>query len=213
MTRGEMGGESLGRERGSDWARFFASWIRNPVKMGAIAPSSPNYCAAMADLASTEVDGPVLELGPGLGVVTRALIEKGVAPERVTSVEYDADFAKTLKQRFPRVDVVHGDGFDLDATLASRRDETFAAILFAIPILHFSQKQRQALFSSYFARLRPGGNLTQLSYLLTAPVKPIPGLFSVSSSPVIWDNVPPARVWVYAQDPVAGTGTSRTGTA
>lgn len=201
MAGRDTSGASHGGGRESDWARFLTSWIRSPVTMGAVAPSSPRYCAAMADLASTGIDGPILELGPGLGVVTRALIEKGVAPERITSVEYDADFARTLKQRFPRVDVVTGDGFDLDRTLGSRRGERFAAILFAIPILHFSQKQRQALFSGYFARLRPGGNLTQLSYLLTAPVKPVPGLFCVASSPMVWGNIPPARVWIYSREP------------
>jgi phosphatidylethanolamine/phosphatidyl-N-methylethanolamine N-methyltransferase len=187
-------------KRGGDWARFLASWVRHPGQMGAIAPSSPSYCAMMVRHATTEIEGPILELGPGLGVVTRALLEAGVAPERITSIEYDADFAATLKQRFPGVNVIQGDGFDLDATLGERRGEKFAAILLAIPIVGFGQEKRQALLRDYFSRLRPGGNVTQLSYLLTAPVKPLPGVFSVSSSPVVWDNIPPARVWIYAPD-------------
>lgn len=199
-----MGGErrsvSTDSGRGGDWARFLGAFLRHPVKMGAVAPSSPNYCTMMAGRATTEIDGPILELGPGLGVVTRALIEKGVAPERIVSVEYDPDFAATLTRRFPGVTVIHGDGFDLDATLGPRKNERFAAILFAIPILAFSQERRQALFADYLGRLRPGGNLTQLSYLPVAPVKPVPGLFSVSASPIVWDNIPPARVWIYRPD-------------
>lgn len=190
-------------KRSGDWARFLASWVRHPGQMGAIAPSSPSYCAMMVRHATTEIEGPILELGPGLGVVTRALLDAGVAPERITSIEYDADFARTLKQRFPRVNVIQGDGFDLDSTLGERRGEKFAAILLAIPIVGFNQEKRQALLRDHFSRLRPGGNVTQLSYLLTAPVKPLPGVFSVSSSPVVWDNIPPARVWVYSQDGTA----------
>ncbi|BDA86960.1 SAM-dependent methyltransferase [Aureimonas sp. SA4125] len=188
--------------RGGDWARFLANWVRHPGQMGAVAPSSPSYCAMMVRHASTDVDGPILELGPGLGVVTKALIDKGVAPERITSIEYEGDFARTLKQRFPRVNVIHGDGFDLDTTLGERRNEKFAAILLAIPIVGFSQEKRQALLRGYFERLRPGGNVTQLSYLVTAPIKPLPGVFTVSSSPIVWDNIPPARVWIYT--PLAG---------
>lgn len=182
-----------------DWARFFATWIRHPVKMGAIAPSSAAYCSAMVDAATTGIDGPILELGPGLGVVTRTLLRKGVQPERITSIEYDPDFARMLKERFPGVNVIRGDGFDLDATLGERRSERFAAILFAIPVANFSQERRQAIFRDYFSRLRPGGNLTQLSYLPTAPVRPVPGVFDVSATPIVWANIPPARVWIYSQ--------------
>lgn len=191
------GGHAATGNKG-DGLRFFATWLRHPLKLGAVAPSSPSYCATMARCASTGIDGPILELGPGLGVVTQALIDKGVAPGRITSIEYDPGFAATLKQRFPAVDVIQGDAFDLDRTLGSRRDERFAAILLAVPIVGLPQEKRQALFGDYFRRLRPGGNLTQLSYLVTAPVKPVSGVFDVSASPVVWDNIPPARVWIYS---------------
>jgi phosphatidylethanolamine/phosphatidyl-N-methylethanolamine N-methyltransferase len=171
--------------------------VRNPIKMGAVAPSSASYCATMVAASTTGIDGPILELGPGLGVVTRALLDAGVAPSRITSIEYDRDFAATLTRRFPGVNVIHGDGFDLDATLADAGATRFSTILFAIPIVKLPQAERQALFTRYFARLAPGGNLTQLSYLWTPPVKPVAGVFDVSSSPIVWDNIPPARVWIY----------------
>ncbi|WP_416357749.1 class I SAM-dependent methyltransferase [Aureimonas phyllosphaerae] len=192
-------GQDAARERRRDLARFFGTWVRNPIKMGAVAPSSAHYCATMVASATTGLDGPILELGPGLGCVTRALLDAGVDPGRITSIEYDAEFARTLKERFPAVNVIRGDGFDLDATLDDGGSAKFAAILFAIPIVKFPQAERQALFSRYFERLRPGGNLTQLSYLWKPPVKAVPGLFDVSSSDIVWDNIPPARVWIYSQ--------------
>ena len=80
----------------------------------------------------------------------------------------------------------------------------------AIPIVSFSQEKRQALFTDYLSRLMPGGNLTELSYMLTPPVRPVPGVFSVSSSPRVWNNIPPARVWIYSQDtaPAANAATA-----
>lgn len=193
-----------------DWARFLGTWVRHPIKMGAVAPSSRSYCAMMVRHATTELDGPILELGPGLGVVTRTLLESGVEPERITSIEYDQDFADMLRKRFPRVNVIHGDGFDLDKTLGSRRSDKFAAILFAIPIANFSRERRRALFQDYFSRLLPGGNLTQLSYLLKPPVEAVPGVFSVSASPRVWSNIPPARVWIYSQDGSGRAGEAET---
>ncbi|MEC5292082.1 methyltransferase domain-containing protein [Aurantimonas sp. C2-6-R+9] len=190
----------------ADWARFLASWVRHPIKMGAVAPSSRAYCQMMVRHATTELNGPILELGPGLGVVTRALLDNGVAPERITAIEYTPNFARMLRQRFPRVNVIQGDGFDLDTTLGARRGEKFAAILFAIPIANLAQAERQALFRDYFSRLLPGGNLTQLSYLLGPPVEAVPGVFTVSASPRVWRNIPPARVWIYSQDHSGQTG-------
>ncbi|MBP0617947.1 class I SAM-dependent methyltransferase [Jiella mangrovi] len=189
-----------------DWLPFLATWVRSPVKMGAVAPSSRSYCRMMVRHATTAIDGPILELGPGLGVVTRTLLEQGVAPERITSIEYDQDFARKLQRRFPKVNVINGDGIDLEKTLGPAEDSPkYAAILFAIPIVNMSQAKRQALFTRYFERLLPGGNLTQLSYMVTPPVRPVPGVFSVSSSRRVWTNIPPAKVWIYDQD-TAGSG-------
>ena len=191
-------------DRSGDFGRFFATWARNPLKIGAVAPSSPHYGAMMVEKATTALEGPILEIGPGLGVVTRALIEKGIAPERITAIEYDPDFARTLRQRFPRVDVIQGDGLRLDETLGARKADKFAAILFAVPVAHLGQEEKQKLFCDYISRLSPGGNLTQLSYLMTAPVKPVAGVFGVSCSPIVWRNIPPARVWIYTPDGTRG---------
>lgn len=191
----------------SDWLPFLATWVRSPVKMGAVAPSSRSYCRMMVKHATTELDGPILELGPGLGVVTRTLLEQGVAPERITSIEYDREFAEKLKKRFPGVNVIQGDGLDLDKTLGPVGESPkYAAILFAIPIVNMAQSTRQALFSRYFERLLPGGNLTQLSYMVTPPVRPVPGVFTVKSSRRVWNNIPPARVWIYDQDRQSAAG-------
>ena len=183
-----------------DLARFFATWVRHPMKMGAVAPSSASYCDRMVRLSNTRLDGPILELGPGLGAVTKALLRAGVEAQRITSIEYDGDFATALSERFPKIGVVCGDGFDLDATLGDGGETKFATILLAIPIVRFSMAKRQALLGRYLDRLLPGGNITQLSYLWKPPVDPVPGRFSVSSSPIVWGNVPPARVWVYTPE-------------
>ncbi|MFD2238882.1 class I SAM-dependent methyltransferase [Aureimonas populi] len=184
-------------EAKGDWAKFLGTWLKHPGAMGAIAASSRSYCDAMVRAATTHLDGPILELGAGLGVVTQALLRAGIAPERITSIEYDREFARELKARFPNVNVIQGDGLDLTETLKGREEERFAAILLAIPIIRFKPDERRRLLERYFERIVPAGNLTQLSYSLTPPVKPELGAYAVSSTPVVWANLPPARVWIY----------------
>ncbi len=193
-------------QRKGDWVKFLGTWVRNPGKMGAIAASSPRYCDEMVARSTTGLDGPILELGAGLGDVTRALLRAGIEPRRITSIEYDPQFAKALVQRFPGVDIICGDGLDLTQTLAGREDQRFATVLLAIPIIRFPMERRRALLDHYFERIAPGGNLTQLSYYWTPPIRPDPERYQVSSSQVVWANLPPARVWVYRRADEAAKG-------
>jgi phosphatidylethanolamine/phosphatidyl-N-methylethanolamine N-methyltransferase len=136
----------------------------------------------------------VLELGPGTGVVTEALLARGIAPERLTSIEYDAHFASLVRTRFAGVRVIEGDAFDLDRTLGAR--VPLAAVVSSLPLINFPNAMRLALLDNVFARLAPGAPFVQFSYRLKPPVAPPTGI-AVRRARVIWLNLPPARVWVY----------------
>ncbi|MEX2276767.1 MAG: SDR family oxidoreductase, partial [Cucumibacter sp.] len=92
-----------------DQLRFLASLVRRPRMTGAIAPSGPALAKRMASHVDPNDTLPVIELGPGTGVVTKALIERGVKPSRIISIEYSPDFCRLLRQRFPGVTVIEGD--------------------------------------------------------------------------------------------------------
>ena len=177
-----------------DQIRFLARMIARPVHTGAVAPSSRALGRAMAAQIDPKSDLPVLELGPGTGVVTGALLACGVAPARLTSVEYDASFAALVQQRFPDIRVIQGDAFDLDETLGAR--EPVAAVVSSLPLVNFAVATREKLLENIFARLAPGAPFVQFSYRLRPPVAPPPGI-TVRRAAVIWLNIPPARVWVY----------------
>ena len=57
--------------------------------------------------------GPIIELGPGTGPVTDALIQKGVDPSRLVLVEFDTHFCRLLQARYPQATVVQGDAYSL----------------------------------------------------------------------------------------------------
>ncbi|HTQ13133.1 MAG TPA: methyltransferase domain-containing protein [Rhizomicrobium sp.] len=173
---------------------FLKGLLARPKNVGAIAPSSPALARAIAHQIDPKLEGPVLELGPGTGVVTEALIERGIAPERITAVEYDADFARLVAQRFPKVRVVRGDAFDLARTLGD--GEPFAGIVSGLPLLNHPVERRRALIEGALARLRPGAPYVQFSYGTKPPV-PAPKGATVKRTALILMNLPPARVWVY----------------
>jgi len=178
----------------SDTLRFLGRMLTRPVHTGAVAPSSRALGRAMAREVDLRGDLPVLELGPGTGVVTEALITRGVSQERLTSIEYDPGFAELVAKRFPGVRVIQGDAFDLDRTLGAKRP--LAAAVSSLPLVNFPAEMRLALLSNLFERLAPGAPLVQFSYRLNPPVAPPAGI-TVRRAAVVWLNMPPARVWVY----------------
>ncbi len=178
-----------------DEGRFLRQWAGNPLAIGAITPSGPQLARAMASYLDPERTGPVVELGPGTGVVTQAILERGIAPENLTSIEYCNTFAGLLRTRFPDIKVVQGDAYDLATSLGDH--QPLAGLVSSLPLFTSPSEKRRALILSALDRLVPGAPFIQFSYALVPPVREEAGLFSLSRSGWIWNNVPPARVWVY----------------
>lgn len=178
-----------------EW-KFLKSLAARPGKVGAIAPSSPALARAIAAEIDPELPGDVLELGPGTGVVTEALIARGVAPERIVAIEYDRDLAALVLQRFPAARVIQGDAFDLERTLSGTAQRPFAAIVSGLPLLNQPMAKRRALIESALSFLPCGAPFVQFSYGLYPPV-PDGETFTVTRTALVLANLPPARVWVY----------------
>jgi phosphatidylethanolamine/phosphatidyl-N-methylethanolamine N-methyltransferase len=179
----------------ADNLRFLRALVTRPKMIGALAPSSP----ALAKAIAREIDsgvGPVLEVGPGTGVVSEAILAHGVPPEQLTLLEYDEDMARHLAARFPKIHVIQGDAFDLDRILGPRHSAPFGAIVSGIPLLNHPVARRRTYVEGLARRLAPGAPLIQFSYGAHAPVAPPPG-FVVVRAAQIWANIPPAKVWVY----------------
>lgn len=184
-------------QRVEDEVRFFKTWATNPLKMGAISPTSDALADAMVRHSRPDPEGFALELGPGTGVVTQALLRAGVPAGRIVCVEFDKGFCRLLRERFPGLHVIRGDALDLDRTLGSFRDVRFSTVLSAVPLLSMPKPERTAYLEDLLDRLAPGGVVTQLSYALTPPQEPIPGRIAVEKSKWVTFNLPPGRVWIY----------------
>lgn len=168
---------------------FFFRFLARPRRVGAIAPSGAHLARAMAGAA--DLSGDVLELGPGTGVFTAALVEHGLPPQRLTLIEYDEDFAAALRARFASVRVIEGDAFAFPALVGGMR---FSSVISGLPLLNYPKEQGRALIAAALAR---DASFVQFSYGWSAPV-PAPDGATVTLAARIWRNLPPAAVWVYS---------------
>jgi phospholipid N-methyltransferase len=155
-----------------DVLSFFYAWASDPNGVGAVAPSGP----ALARLIASEItaaSGPVIELGPGTGAFTRAIIARGVREEELTLVEYRSDFVRLLQRRFPKARV-----FGIDATRLRQQDlfenAPAGAVVSGLPLLNMSPRNVVAILTGAFIHMRPGGNFYQFTY---GPRCPVPRSF------------------------------------
>ena len=175
---------------------FFLAWLANPLRIGAVSPSS----AALAEAITAEITpacAPIIELGPGTGVFTRSLIARGIPEDRLVLIERGADFARNLQRMFPRARVLW-----MDATRLKEIEpfdgERAGAVVSGLPLLLMPPKKVIAVLEGAFDRLRPEGALYQFTY---GPDSPVPrsildrlGLEAVRFGGTL-ANVPPAFVY------------------
>ena len=131
-------------ERFGDEIRFFKGWIDKPKAVGSIVPTSSITARRMASVVNPGSGLPVLEVGPGTGVITRAILARGVKPENLYAVEYSPDFVRHMRRLYPGVNVIEGDGFDLDTTLGDKRGLLFDCVISGVPLLNFKVRKRVA---------------------------------------------------------------------
>jgi phosphatidylethanolamine/phosphatidyl-N-methylethanolamine N-methyltransferase len=180
-----------------DEVRFLRSWIEKPLHMGAVMPSSKLLARTMAQYVDVDSTGPVVELGPGTGAITNALIEHGVDQKRLVLVEYNPGFCALLRDRYPHAKVVQGDAYKLRDSLWKVLDVPASAVVSGLPLVTKPMLTRLKLIRDAFMALAPGAPFVQFTYSVAPPIpKSLPGV-STEASERIWMNLPPARVWVY----------------
>lgn len=184
-------------KRFDDEIRFFKGWMDGPKAVGSIVPTSAVTSKRMASVVDTTSGLPVLELGPGTGVVTKAILERGTSPSQLVCVEYSDDFVSHVQRLFPGVNVIQGDAFDLDTTLGPLADQTFDCVVSGIPLLNFPMPERIALIEDLLGRIPAGRPVVQITYGPRSPVAPGRGNYVVEKLDFVVRNIPPAHLWLY----------------
>ena len=165
--------------------------------MGAVMPSGRVLARTMAQYVDIDSDAPVIELGPGTGAITNALIAQGVDQKRLVLVEYNPGFCALLRDRYPQATIVQGDAYALRDSLWNVLSAPASAVVSGLPLVTKPMLIRLKLIRDAFVAMAPGSPFVQFTYSVAPPIpKSLPGV-STEASERIWMNLPPARVWVY----------------
>ncbi len=171
--------------------KFFAS----PLKLGSIAPTSKISGRFLAQ--HIKNDGIVLELGAGTGSLTQAILDSGIAPEKLICVEIDEKFCKILRKKFPQLQILCGDASKLDQVLNSDIIQNISTVVSAIPFLTLPKSLRFKIVENVFKVLSASGRFIQVSY---SPFSPVPWKqFNLKQKRygTIFKNLPPISIFGY----------------
>jgi len=190
--------ERLGRKFDEE-IRFFKGWMDGPKSVGAICPTSSVTAKRMASVINPSSGLPVLELGPGTGVITKAILERGIAPENLVSIEYSTDFYRNLIKTYEGVHFINGDAFELDKTLGDMKSVIFDSVISAIPMLSFPMESRIALLEDLLDRMPAGRPVMQITYGPVSPIIANPDRYKIKHYDFVVRNIPPAQLWTYTR--------------
>jgi phosphatidylethanolamine/phosphatidyl-N-methylethanolamine N-methyltransferase len=182
-----------------EWLFFLRRWLSNPLRVGALLPSSRSVARLVARKLPDPDGQLVLELGAGTGAVTAALAER-LPEEQLVLVEVDEDLCRWLRQRFPRAVAVCGDAFDLPRLLPEVcKPGRISTIVSGLPVLQFPVHTQRAFVEHCFSLTGRDGTLLQYSY---SPRPPLAcrtlGLDAVRLGQTI-ANLPPMFLWRFTK--------------
>lgn len=177
--------------------KFLRSWLKKPKTIGSIWPTSAYMARRMASVIDISSGLPVLEIGPGVGTITKAILEAGLAPGKLYAVEYTEEFIVRLHTSFPTIKLIHGDAYALEQTLGTDNKTEFDCVISSLPLLNVSMKTRIAYVEDALKRIPMGRPLIQFSYGAFAPVPEKLGSFTVERYDFVLQNIPPAQLWIY----------------
>ena len=181
---------------------FFRQWLKNPLRVAAISPSSRQLARQMMVQLPRNCRR-VIELGGGTGVFTQALIDHGIGPAEMLVLELNEELHQHLARQFPHAKVVCGDAGDLRRIAIEHGfggEDRADAIISGLGLLSMPRQLQQSILSAAFDSLQADGRFIQFTYGPANPVmrEVIEALeLTCRRASFTWWNVPPATVYVY----------------
>ena len=192
---------SARRSASPHW-QFLRGFLKHPVMVGSIIPSSRILIERMLKPVDWESTKLVVEYGPGVGTFTRPILEKMSADARLIAIDTNPDFIKFLRKSIddPRLIAVTGSAADVKQIIGEHGFEAADYVLSGIPFSTLPPGLGDDIAEATAEVLRPGGAFLvyQFSPKVLDFIKPH---FDRIERGFEWINVPPATLfWAYTAD-------------
>lgn len=186
-----------GRGHGLGGLAFALAWVRNPRRVGAIAPASKALAQAIAREVARVGPELLVEIGAGTGAITRALAALQPPPERLFILERDPGLVRHLHQHFPRAEVLHACASNMHLLPLPATDSLM--LVSSLPLMSMPREEARRCVQAMWVLLegRPNARLLQYTYAVrhVRPFDQLPPGWRWRRVSTVWANLPPATIW------------------
>lgn len=207
--RGANGQSHPARASSPGRFKFFSAFLREPLKVGAFWPSSPELAEQMVegcDLPSRET---VVELGPGTGAFTGLILDRLRRRSQFFALEINARNVSELRRRFPRLQVYADCAARLPDYLRLHEAPKTDCIISGLAWGNMLPRTQNRILDAVLSSLAPGGLFTTFAYVHASwfPTslrfrKRLFHHFSrIETTPIVWRNLPPAFIYRCWREP------------
>lgn len=160
--------------------------------------------------------GTVVELGPGTGAFTKVIVERLGPATQFFALELDAHHVRGLKKRFPRVHFHHDNAARLPDYLLHHRRTSADGIISGLPWSVIPEAEQNFILGAILDSLAPDGIFTTFAYVHARWMRGARSFHDrlsrhfaeVSTSKIVWRNLPPAVVYRCRKEDRSGTPSS-----
>jgi phospholipid N-methyltransferase len=182
--------------------RFVSGFVANPAETGSLVPSSRFLAHRMLRTIDWRRARVVVELGPGVGDLTRQILSRMHSQATLLAIEVNPAFAAVLARsiRDPRLQIVLGSALTVDKQIAARGLKVADCIVCSLPFANMRPEVRFAILQKSRDSLAQQGSLVLFQYRkLLLPM--LRDLFPNVRTEFEWRNLPPARVFSCSTGP------------
>ena len=147
-----------------DIRTFFGAFLKNRKETGSVTGSSRFLARKMVDHASFSSARSIVELGPGLGSITKEILRRMHSDATLFAFEVNTDFCRTLANRFQdsRFRLYNASADSVSRYISVKADY----VLSGIPLANLSVHETASLLNEVEKILAPGGVFVQFQYSL-----------------------------------------------
>ena len=180
--------------------QFLQAFLKNPLKVGAIAPSSPELAAEMLQGIQPDDHNIVLELGVGTGAITKFLREAIPSEDSYLGIELDGDLVSSLNENFPDMNIICGNAAEAYKIHAESGLGKVRYVVCCLPFVSLPKEISESVLAEIEKFMGEGCELRLFQYAHGYYLPPairlrefLKNRYGKSKrSPLILKNVPPA---------------------
>ncbi|HVQ43238.1 MAG TPA: methyltransferase domain-containing protein [Vicinamibacterales bacterium] len=140
-------------------------FLRNPRTVGAVSASSRALAEAMVAGIPTDRPVTVVELGPGTGAFTGAIVERIAPGSKLLAIDLEPTFVERIRRRWPSVDCVCASAADLEKLVNERHMNPVDHVVSGLPFASLPVAMTREVLDGIEHTLRPGGSFTTFQYV------------------------------------------------